>query len=237
MTFATSALRLAKRLRTETSGLALVEFAVSLPFFLSLTIGGVEVANYAAVTMQVNQIALHTADNAARMGGNSPLAAKQITEININDVFIGAKHEGRGVVLDGFHPYFDSAANKIIARGNARIFMSSLEPVANPNPTNKFKIAWQRCSGPGTHFTSSYGTVATSTNIAGIGPAGRQVIAPDGGAVMFVEVRYHYRPMLLSSFSSMTESDMSAIASMVVRENRDFTQIYNTEGATVSTCT
>jgi TadE-like protein len=237
MTFARSTQRLLKRLRADTSGLALVEFAVSLPFFLSLTIGGVEVANYAAVTMQVNQIALHAADNAARMGGNSPLAAKQITEINVNDVFIGAKHEGRGVTLDGFHPYTDPATNKIIARGNARLFMSSLEPIANPNPTNKYKIAWQRCSGPGTHFTSGYGTVANSTNIAGMGPAGRQTIAPDDGAVMFVEVKYHYRPMLLSSFSSMVESDISAIASMVVRENRDFTQIYNPEAAAASTCT
>jgi TadE-like protein len=236
MTRFTAAIGLMKRLKSDTSGLALVEFAVSLPFFLSLTVGGVELANFAAITMQVNQIALHAADNAARMGGNSPLAAKQITEININDVFIGAKHEGRGVTLDGFHPYLDPATNKIIARGNARLFMSSLEPVANPNPTNKYKIAWQRCNGPGTHFQSHYGTVATSTSVDGIGPAGRQTIAPPGGAVMFVEVNYHYRPMLLSSFSNMAESDISAIASMVVRENRDFSQIYNSEGVTASTC-
>ncbi|MGB5075957.1 MAG: hypothetical protein WBO17_00550, partial [Sphingorhabdus sp.] len=78
-----------KRLKEDSSGLALVEFAVSLPFFLGVTIAGVEVANYSATLMQVNQIALHVADNGARMGTNSLLTAKRISEIDINDVFTG----------------------------------------------------------------------------------------------------------------------------------------------------
>lgn len=130
----------ATALRKDRSGLALVEFAISLPFFMGLAIAGVETANYATTTMQVNQIVVHVADNAARMGANSLLTAKRVSEIDINDVFTGARHEGRGLTIDGFHPYLDPGTNQIVARGNARIFLSSVEPVANPNPTNKFRI-------------------------------------------------------------------------------------------------
>jgi Flp pilus assembly protein TadG len=228
--------KILKRLRHENSGLAMVEFAVSLPFFMTLSIGGVEIANYGQTIMQVNQIALHAADNGSRMGANTTLAAKQIAEIDINDVFTGARHEGRGIVLEGFYLWTDPGTGKIVSRGNARIFLSSIEPVANPNPTNRFRMRWQRCSGPGVHFTQVFGTPATVTNVTGVGPAGRQTIAPPNGATMFAEVHYHYRPMLFSGFSDMTERDIMAIASMVVRDQRDFTQIYNNEGVTPSTC-
>lgn len=225
-----------KRLRNENSGMAMIEFAMSLPFFMTLSIGGVEVANFAQTIMQVNQIALHAADNGSRMGASSGLAAKQISEIDINDVFTGARHEGRGIVLEGFYPWTDPGTGKIVARGNARIFLSSIEPVANPNPTNQYKMAWQRCSGPGVHYVQKYGKPSTVTAAAGVGPTGRQTIAPPNGASMFAEVHYHYRPMLFSDFSEMAERDLMAIASMVVRDPRDFTQIYNTDGATVSGC-
>jgi Flp pilus assembly protein TadG len=226
-----------KRLQTDCSGLAIVEFAVSLPFFMGVSVAAIEVANYSATIMQVNQIALHVADNGARMGTNSLLTAKQISEIDINDVFTGARHEGRGLVLDGFHPYTDPGTNQVVARGNARIFLSSLEPVANPNTTNRYKVAWQRCSGPGTHYTPIYGTVANSSSVTGMGPAGRQITAPDYGAVMFAEIHYHFQPLLAIGFSKLTERDIVATGTMVVRDSRDFSQIYNSESVTPSTCT
>ena len=89
----------AAELRSDRSGLALVEFAISLPFFMGLAVAGLETANYAATTMQVNQIVVHVADNAARMGANSLLTAKRVSEIDINDVFTGARHEGRGLTI------------------------------------------------------------------------------------------------------------------------------------------
>lgn len=226
----------ANRLRDDCSGLAIVEFAVSLPFFLSLAVAGIEVANYSATIMQVNQIALHVADNAARMGTDSLLTAKRVSEIDINDVFIGARHEGNGLVFDGFHPYTDPGTQQQLARGNARIFLSSLEPVANPNPTNRYRIRWQRCSGPGTHYTPLYGTVANSTSITGMGPAGRQITAPEYGAVMFAEIHYHFRPLFDIGFSELADRDIVATGVMIVRDSRDLTQIYNTEGVTPSTC-
>lgn len=226
-----------KRLRSDCSGLAIVEFAVSLPFFMGVSVAAIEVANYSATIMQVNQIALHVADNGARMGTNSLLTAKQISEIDINDVFTGARHEGRGLVLDGFHPYTDPGTNQVVARGNARIFLSSLEPVANPNTTDRYKIAWQRCSGPGTHYTATYGTVANSSSVTGMGPTGRQIKAPDFGAVMFAEIHYHFEPLIANGFSKLTDRDIVATGAMVVRDSRDFSQIYNSENVTPSNCT
>jgi hypothetical protein len=225
-----------KRLRDDCSGLAIVEFAVSLPFFLGLGVAGIETANYAATIMQVNQIALHVADNAARMGTNSLLSAKQVFEIDINDVFTGARHEGNGLVFDGFHPYTDPGTNQIVARGNARIMLFSLEPIASPNPTKKFKIGWQRCSGPGTHYAPIYGTKATSTSVNGMGPTGRQITAPDFGAVMFAEIHYRFKPLIVNGFSNLTERDIVATGAMVVRDSRDFSQIYPSTGVTASTC-
>jgi hypothetical protein len=223
-------------LRDECSGMAVVEFAVSLPFFLGLGVAGIETANYAATIMQVNQIALHIADNAARMGTDSLLTAKQISEIDINDVFTGARHEGNGLVFDGFHPYTDPGTNQVVARGNARMILSSLEPVANPNTTKKFKIRWQRCSGPGTHYTPVYGTVANSTSVNGMGPTGRQITAPDYGAVMFAEIHYHFKPLIVNGFSKLTEKEIVATGAMVVRDSRDLTTIYNAENVTKSLC-
>lgn len=231
-----------RKLHNDRSGLAMVEFAVSLPFFLGVAVTGVEVANYAAITMQVNQIALHIADNASRMGANQLAGAKRVEEIDVNDVFTGARHEGRGLMFDGFHPYTDPGTNQVIARGNARIFLSSIEPQANPNPNNKFKIRWQRCSGPGAHYRPLYGDKANGQNRDGIGPAGQQITAPPNSAVMFAEVHYHYRPILDLGFSNLVEKDIVATAAMIVRDSRDLTGpvggegIYPTTGVAPSTC-
>jgi hypothetical protein len=51
---------------------------------------------------------------------------------------------------------------------------------------------------------------------------------------MFVEVTFTYTPLVLASLAPSTT--MTEVASMAVRDRRDLTQIYNNEGATVSTC-
>jgi TadE-like protein len=107
----------ARQLRDDNSGLALVEFAISLPFFMGLTVGGIEVANYASVVMQLNQIAIHTADNAARIGVQSALPEKRINELQINDLFEGTLSEGDRVALSGVHGYQDPVTGVRSIRG------------------------------------------------------------------------------------------------------------------------
>lgn len=228
--------RLARHLARDRSGLAVVEFAVSLPFFMGLSVAGVETANYASTVMQLNQITIHTADSAARMGEGSQLAAKRITETMINDVFAGTIREGESLLLDGQHA-FTATNGTVSLRGNTRMWLSSLEPVATFVPaTPKYRIRWQRCMGTSNFFSSSFGTVANSSNIDGMGPTGRQVTAPPNGSTMFVETKYWFKPIVIGTMTRLVEREIAMYAAMVVRENRDNTQIYNTESATAATC-
>lgn len=154
-----------RRLKRNESGLAMVELAMSLPFFLGLTIGGVEIANYASVTMQLNQITMHTADGAARIGSSTPNGNKTISEVQIKDVFEGAMREGRRIAVGGNHSYVDDETGEASIRGNTRIILSSFEEVASFNPDSpRYRIRWQRCGGTATQYLSNYGTVATSTS-------------------------------------------------------------------------
>lgn len=210
------------RLRKAQQGLAAVEFAMTAPVVLSIFLAGTEVTNYAIVRMRISQIAVHVSDNASRIGTNSLLTAPQISETQINDLFEGAELQSNNLTLG--------------ARG--RVILSSLEPVANPNTTSKFKIRWQRCYGTKTTYTSSYG-VQGANNINGMGPTGQVVTTPDDGAVMFVEIVYQYQPILSARFVPTTV--IREIAAMIVRDNRDYAGnggvgIYNNEGATAKTC-
>lgn len=232
-----------QRLKRNESGLAMVEFAVSLPFFLGLTIGGVELANYASVVMQLNQITLHTADSAARIGSNTPTGNKTISEAQIKDVFEGALREGDRIAVGGSHSYVDPVTNVLSIRGNTRIILSSFEEVSPFSASvPRYRVRWQRCTGTAGFYTSNYGTKATATSVTGIGPAGRQVTPPPGGVVMFVELQYYFKPMIVNGFTRMTDHTITQIASMVVREKRDLVGptgsdgIYNAENVTPATC-
>ena len=230
------------RLKHNESGLAMVEFAMSLPFFLGLTIGGVEIANYASVVMQLNQIALHTADGAARIGTSTPNGPKTISEAQIKDVFQGALREGDRIKAGGTHTYIDPATGQSSTRRNTMIILSSLEEVAVFDPTNpRYRIRWQRCEGGATFYASSYGTVSTGTSITGMGPAGRQISPPPGGSIAFVELQYYFRPMFVNGFTRLTDRTISAVASMVVRDRRQVVSggssgIDNVENVTAATC-
>ena len=201
-------------------GVALLEFALTLPVLLVMCLTGAELTNYITTKMRVSQIALHLADNAARIGAGSQLSVKTITESDINDLFIGANLQSGELGLFT----------------NGRIILSSLEPIATPNTTSRYKIAWQRCKGAKVR-TSTYGT-AGQTNLTGMGPAGRQTIAPEGGVAMFVEVYYEYQPLVKSSLAP--SSNMTEIASMMVRDRRDTTGgttgVYQVTGVTPSSC-
>lgn len=206
------------RLRRDRRGVAAMEFAFILPILLTMFLVGTELVSYIVARMRISQLALHVADNAARLGEGTVLTARQIREMDINDLLIGASMQAGGLDIDG--------------RG--RIVLSDLEPVASPNTTNKYKIVWQRCRGAKTGYTPQYGK-EKDTNMNGMGPADQQVRALDHNATMFVEVYYEYQPLLGASFAPSMQ--IKEIASMAVRERRDLTKVYNTENVAVSKCT
>lgn len=233
-----------RRLKRDESGLAMVELAMSLPFFLGLAVGGIELANYTLVISHLSKITINTADNATRMGTATAEASRTISETQINDVFAGAMRAGRSIALGGTHSVPGQAQGSNSTRGNARIIISSVEETAAPIPGNReYRIRWQRCGGLATFYVSNFGTAASPANTVGIGPAGREVIPPPGGSIMFVETQYYYRPLIVTGFSNMTNRTISQTAAMAVRETRDMfgpsggEGIYNLENVTPSTCT
>lgn len=210
------------RLKHCQSGLAMVELSISLPFFLGLTIGGVEIANYASIIMQLNQISLHTADAAARIGTRTGYGDRTISEALIKDVFAGAMRKGARIDLGGTHRFVNPITGGRATRGNGLIILSSFEEVSNFSATRpRYRIRWQRCAGASSLYRSNYGNRYSARSVSGIGPENRQVTPPPGGAIMFVEVQYYFRPMIVNGFTRLTDHTISQVASMVVRDKRD----------------
>lgn len=219
-----SALRLgafARRLGRDTSGLALLEFAFSMPILLTLSLSGAELANYVVTRMRISQVALHIADNAARIGAGSQLEAKKINDAQINDLLTGAGLQAGELGL------FD----------NGRVIISSVEP--DPNHSGKSRIRWQRCKGSQASLQSQY--TAGADNLAGVGPTGRTVSAPANGVTMYVEVRYLYQPIVSGAIAPSTE--IKEVASMMVRDRRDTSDgtghpdgVYEVNGVPPASC-
>jgi hypothetical protein len=201
------------------SGVAIVEFALATPVVLSVSLAGLELTNFTLAKMRVSQLALHVADNGSRIGTNSLLTDPQISETQINDLITGANLQSGNLGL--------------LARG--RVIISSLEP--DPSNSGKYYIHWQRCKGL-KNVTSSYGTQGTN-NMTAMGPTARQVTAPTGSGVIYVEIVYDYKPLVFTRL--VPSSTIREVAAMTVRDRRDFNGnsgvgVYNTEGATASAC-
>lgn len=206
-----------KSLFRDRSGLALIEFAYSLPFLTIVGMGATELTNYAWVKLQVSQIALNTADHASRLGENGVLQDIKIYESDINDLFVGAELESGSL---------DLAAN-------GRVILSSL----TQNASGGQWIQWQRCTGALDH-DSTYGKEGdgeTGTSFAGMGLSGKEITASSGTAVMFVEVAYTYQPLFSDAWVPGPKN-LVEFAAFNVRDDRDLTQIYTVSGVTASTC-
>ena len=101
----------ARSLRRSESGMALVEFAMVLPFLMILATSALELTNYAITVKRVGELGVMVSDNASRMGAQSAINDKPISEAEINDVFIGADLQASGMNL----------------ATNSRIILSSLQ--------------------------------------------------------------------------------------------------------------
>jgi len=205
---------------------------------LLLIAGGAELANYSIMSMRISALALQVADNASRIGEGDPMAKKKISEAQINDLLQGALAQGGNLNVNGTYVEKPTSGPSTV-RNKARIIISSLEPDPDPARIDRNYIHWQRCYGLATDFTPKYGTQGND-NLVGMGPAGRQVYAPPGSGIVFVELYYRYEPIFpvaqLESIGLPGYRSINAVAAMVVRDDRDYSQVYNTEGVTPSTC-
>ncbi|WP_415642666.1 hypothetical protein [Sphingomonas antarctica] len=200
--------------------MAAIEFAMSLGAVVTLGVYGTEMSNLALAHLKVSQMALGLADNISRVGLKSALAQQQLREADINDALVGVQMQG--------------AAMSMGTRG--RITISSIQV----NPQGGQWIKWQRCLGirQGAGWDSSYGVQdqgSTGTSFTGMGPPGQEVTAPPNSAVIFVEINYDYQPVI--NFGLDTARKLTYVASLVVRDNRDLTTVYNPNPtATSMTC-
>lgn len=214
------ALNSLRALARDQRGLALIEFAFTLPVLLLMVLAGAELTNYTIVRMRVSQLALQIADNAARMGNGTVLQIKTLNEADINDLFAGAN--------------LQSGALSLQTKG--RVILFDLEPQNASDTNSLYKIRWQRCYGT-QPYTSPY-PGAGAQNLSGLGPAGNQTTAQQGNATMFVEVYYVYTPLVSAKFAPSTT--ITEIASMSVRERRDLSGgdngVYPVSGASKASC-
>lgn len=204
-----------RRVKDDSEGIALVEFAFSLPILLGLIFGGLETANYALAHLRVSQIAMTVADNAGRVDTT-------IDEANIYEVFTGAGLVGESLDF----------------MANGRIVLSSLEPNGLSGSDEGQMINWQRCAGQMTSATPAYGLEGkgrTNSSLPlGMGGDGNRIAAADGTAVMFVEVTYTYQPLVAElGFLGTREIRYESAFNVRERVNQDIT---NTQGLTVNSC-
>jgi Flp pilus assembly protein TadG len=223
-----------RKLAADRSAASLVEFGLSLPLVFFLGAGGIEYANLARTNIMLSQITLTLADNASRVGLSSTLSATQLRETDMNEVIAGARLQGAGLRLTTY----------------GRVIISSLENVQQSYDSVPVqRIHWQRCVGlkSGSGYDSNYGTTSTTAGTdatvgnagtaasTGMGDTGYKVSAPATSGVMFVEVNFQYQPMFSTMF--VTNRLIHYTASFVVRDRRDFSQIYNpAPAATRMTC-
>lgn len=195
---------LLSRVRESVSGVALTEFAIVAPVFISVGLFGFEVSYMAVTKMKVNQIALSVADNASRLGQTDNSAVPPtITEDEVSAILDGADKQGGSIELGA----------------NGRIILSSLE--YDPATERQF-IHWQRCYGE-KEIDSAYGNDTDNnglngTELTGMGTGATKAIAPPGEAVMFVEIYYEYPAVFASAFvSDMTFREEAAF---IIRDDR-----------------
>jgi hypothetical protein len=197
-----------RRLWSAEQGVALIEFAVSLPVLLMLGLGGIELANFAVAHLRTSQIALTTADNASRV-------RESIDEADVNELFLGSEIAGSSFKF----------------KENGRITLSSLE--VNPKGDGQW-IRWQRCMGDKS-YPPQYGRQGKGKNdrsLQAMGPPGRQIAALPGTAVMFVEAAYDYQPIVPNPFTSATTITYTAAFNVRERDSNAITNLSNRAAAT-----
>jgi len=194
---------LLRRLRKNKSGLALVEFAGSLPIFFGLGFFGLEIVNLAITNMLISQAALNLADNASRLGQtNGSVITPTINETDLIRTFRATSLQTESIEL--------------LSEG--RVILSSLERNAGDDPV----IRWQRCKGT-MNVISSYGVEGRNgtmdASFVGMGPAGGEIAPAEDSAVMFVEVFYQYNPVFGNLF--LSPRTIRSEAALDIRDRRN----------------
>lgn len=179
-------------LRVDRRGVALIEFAITLPVLLALILVGMEFTNFVLAQYRVRAVAAMTADNASRL-------RSQMSEAFINELFLGVEKSGAGI--------------HFADRG--RVILSSVQ---NNNTGTGQWIRWQRCFGS-LPLVSKYGSEGHGKDDSSL-PDIAGLTAQPGSAIMYVEAEYKYRPLIPSSY--LSNQRIRQEIAFVVRQRTDF---------------
>jgi hypothetical protein len=220
-----------RALRRNRSGVAMTEFAVSLPFFLSAGLWGVETAHFAVTNMKIGQLAAHVADNASRIGDTTTLMNRKLYEEDVTDLLLGADIQG-GDQVD-LYQHGRVIVSSIEVWDDATIDCSEGGCAGGRKDDGDKFIRWQRCKGQ-LNEPSAYGSEGTELP-SGIGPSGQEVSPEIGAPVIFVEIFYDYQPLI--ELPWMTTRQITATSAFMVRDKRDMSQVYKRKSdSTPSRC-
>jgi hypothetical protein len=212
----TNRLAIARRLRSDVRGLAMIEFALVAPVLITLGLAGAEVTNMAVAVMRVNQISTAISDNVARVRDS-------IDESDVNEALLSARFIGTALDFTK----------------NGRVVVSSVEPNGRTGTKAGQYIRWQRCTGALNTPESQpkYGGEGKGQNDASLpymGSSTRQIAAGSGSALIFVEVTYRYQPLVSAQFFGTPILRSESVYN--VRERN--TQVLGAAaGTTASVCT
>lgn len=204
-----AALRRLRALPRARDGVALIEFAYSLPILVTLGLGGLELIYYTTAHLRVNQIAISLADNASRAKQEVIGSNPRFRELDANESIRAAQLQ----------------AGNLDLKENGRVILSSLEVNADGGQW----IHWQRCGGEKS-YPSRYGgegTGKTGESFAGMGAGARLVQAEPNFAIMYAEVFYDYQPIIFGDL--VPEQTIYKTAAMYVRDDRDLSGIFDPE--------
>lgn len=208
-----------RKLIDDRSGLALTEFAFSLPILLSLMVGGAELSNYAVTQSTISQLAVQVADNATRIGTKDASQVYYVSESQVNDILEGAALHAANLDIYGTH---EENGQQV---GNGMVVISNVAEMAAKTPDNEpqYEITWQRCRGSGDYSPQygDHGETSGKNILVGIGPQGQKAAPPSRDTdLLFVEIYYRYQPIFVNRRAIRGYSDIRATASMLVRDNR-----------------
>jgi Flp pilus assembly pilin Flp len=201
------------RLIANSAGVAMIEFALILPLLMFVTLGGIELTNLAVTHLKIGQVAVTTADNAARV----PV---KMDEADIDEIFQGARSTGAAIGLED----------------NGEVVLSSVQDNGQTGSNHGQMISWQRCFGkakkPPKYGKEGKGKGDNSLK-DGVGPKDRKIAAQPGTAIMFVEVTYNYTPAIFGALTGPIE--LRQETAFNVRERTEL-GISNTKGKPVKGC-
>jgi Flp pilus assembly pilin Flp len=157
-----------RRLHRDERGVAIMEFALVAPLFLTVLLFGLEIVMFALAHSQVSRIANSTADLAARYRAS-------IDEADVQQLFLGARLSAEGI---------DFAEH-------GRLLLSS---VTRNQSNNGHWIRWQRCEGALDEASAlgEQGDGQSSSDVATV----NGLTLNTGDNVMVAEAVFEYQPLI-----------------------------------------